>query len=718
MSRELPPQYNPKEVEDKIYRVWEDSGFFNPDRLPKHKTQNTKHKTFCITVPPPNITGSLHMGHALNATIQDILIRKKRMEGYKTLWLPGTDHAGIATNNVVEKDLKKQGVSRFDLGREKFIEKVWEWKEKYGHIILDQFKKLGSSMDWSRTRFTMDHEYQKAVIMAFNHYHKKGWIYQAERTVNWCPRCYTTLSDLEIEYKEEQGEMYYIKYGPLIIATVRPETKLGDTAVAVNPKDSRYRKYIGTELEIKTVLGPAKMKVIGDPEVDMSFGTGAMKVTPAHDMHDFELSQKHGLEKKQVIGPNGKMTERAGKYAGLSVMDARKQIVEDMQKIGILERTEPYTHNVAHCYRCGTTLEPILSVQWFLKMRALAKNALAAVKSGKVKFHPARWKKVYVDWLSKVRDWPISRQIWWGHKIPIEGIEDTLDTWFSSALWPFATLGWPKACGQDQNSKIKNKNSCKPLRGSDLDIFYPTQVLSTARDIINLWVSRMVFSGLEFIGREPFKNVIIHATILTKDGKRMSKSLGTGIDPMNLISQYGADATRFGLMWQAMGNQDVHWSEEHVVAGRKFCNKIWNASRFVLQQIVKSEIRNPKSETNSKLKITNSKQLTTADKKILAALEKTRKGVNQGIEKYEFGQALHVLYDFFWHEFCDKYLESSKSQITNYKLQKSTQQILLRILADSLKLLHPFLPFITEEIWSKLPIKNKKLILIETWPHS
>ncbi len=701
MPKELSPQYNPKDVEDKIYTAWEKSGFFNPDKLPKQKT---KSKPYSIVVPPPNVTGSLHMGHALNATIQDILIRKKRMQGYKTLWLPGTDHAGIATNSVVEKDLKKQGISRFDLGRVKFIEKVWEWKEKYGYIILDQFKKLGSSMDWSRTRFTMDPDYQEAVVTAFNHYYKKGWIYQGERTVNWCPRCYTTLSDLEIEYKEEEAKMYYIKYGPLTIATVRPETKLGDTAIAVNPKDARYKKYIGKELEIETVLGPAKVKVIGDEEVDMNFGTGAMKVTPAHDMHDFELSLKHNLEKKQVIGPNGKMTELAGKYQGLSVSDARAQIVEDMQKIGILEKVEPYTHNVARCYRCNTVLEPILSNQWFLKMGELSKGAIKALKSGKVKFYPKRWEKVYLDWLSKVRDWPISRQIWWGHKIPIEGVEDTLDTWFSSALWPFATLGWPKDC---KAQRTKGKSTCKPLPGSDFDLYYPTHVLSTARDIINLWVGRMVFSGLEFMGREPFKDVIIHATILTKDGKRMSKSLGTGIDPMDLILRYGADATRFGLIWQALGTQDVHWSEEHVVAGKKFANKIWNASRFVLWQLQDRETigieKKPKAQTS-------------ADKKNLKELDTLSKKVSAHIEKYEFGQALHLLYEFFWHSFCDKYIEASKEQMANAKLKKSTQEILLYTLANSLKLLHPFMPFLSEEIWTHLPLKNKKLLIVEPWP--
>lgn len=568
-------------------------------------------------------------------------------------------------------------------------------------------------MDWSRTRFTMDPEYQEAVKEAFRHYDKKGLVYQGERTVNWCVRCATSLSDLEVEYKEEDATMYYIKYGPLVIATVRPETKLGDTAVAVNPKDHRYNKYIGQELEIETVLGPAKMKVIGDGEVDMEFGTGAMKVTPAHDVHDYELSEKYGLAKKQVIGPDGRMTKLAGKYAGLKVAEARKQIVEDMKAINILLKTEPYKHNVAVCYRCRSILEPLLSQQWFLKMKELAGLAVDAVKKQKVTFYPKRWEKIYFDWLKHIRDWPISRQLWWGQKISVEGSEDIFDTWFSSALWPFATLGWPR-----ETEDFKN--------------FYPTSVLSTARDIINLWVSRMIFSGLEFTGKEPFRDVIIHATVLTKEGKRMSKSLGTGVDPMDLIGRYGADATRFGIIWQVMGNQDIHWAEEHVAAGKKFCNKVWNAARFVLLQNGKFEARNSKFETNSKFKITNSKQLTTADKKILGGLEKIKKEVDKNIGKYEFGQALHKIYDFFWHEFCDKYLEAAKLQIiprsqssrdsdakrleTNYQLPKTTQEILFYVLIESLKLLHPFMPFLTEEIWGHLPIKHKKLLLVENWP--
>jgi len=683
---EFDKPYDPKAVEPEIYAKWEKSGFFNPDKLPGKRT-----KTFTIAIPPPNVTGSLHMGHALNAAIQDILIRKKRMEGYKALWIPGTDHAGIATQNVVERELKKEGKTRHDLGREEFLKRVWAWKEKYGDIILDQLKKLGASCDWSRTRFTMDAQYVKAVEAAFLHYQKKGWIYRGERTINWCPRCATSLSDLEIEYKEENGKFYYIKYGPLVLGTARPETKLGDTALAVNPKDKRYTKYVGKEIEIESVdpaipkdqepkLKILKIKVVADEAADPKFGTGVIKVTPAHDIADFEIWQRHPeVPIMRVIGPNGRMSGEAGvRYEGLKVSEARKQIVEDMQKLELMAKIEDYTHNVALCSRCGTVIEPMLSKQWFLKMSELAKLAMQDVKKGKVKFHPKRWEKIYFDWLKNIRDWCISRQIWWGHKIPIDGADDVLDTWFSSALWPFATLGWPLDSARG-----------KP---SDLETYYPTQVLSTARDIINLWVARMVFSSEELLGKSPFSDVVIHATIMAKSGQRMSKSLGTGVDPMDLIEKYGADATRFGLVWQAMGTQDIKWAEEHVVAGRKFLNKIWNASRFVLGQLEKSRPKVKNAE----------------DKKILAELKKTKKEVSQKIEKYEFGPALRTLHDFFWHKFCDRYLEESKKNLN--------PEVLLYVLTDSLKLLHPFMPFITERIWSELPLENKNLLMIESWP--
>ncbi|MDP3999381.1 MAG: valine--tRNA ligase [bacterium] len=736
-AKELAPAYSPKDTEEKIYQAWEESGYFNPDNLPPPTAEQAgnRKKTYTIAVPPPNVTGSLHMGHALNATIQDILIRKKRMEGYKTLWLPGTDHAGIATQNVVEKDLKKQGLTRHDLGREKFLEKVWEWKEKYGDIILNQFKKLGSSMDWSRTRFTMDEGYQKAVEQAFHHYHKKGRLYKAEKVINWCTRCQTSLSDLELEYKEEAGKLWYIRY-PLsevkgeklkvkseyvVVATTRPETMLGDSAVAVNPDDKRYQGLIG-----KKVLLPImnrEIPIISDEEIDATFGTGAVKVTPAHDLLDARIGEKNNLPIYKVIGQLGKMTEEAGAgFAGLKIAEAREKVVAELKNQNLIEKEENYQHNVAVCYRCGGVVEPLPSLQWFLKMEELAKLAMDAVKSGKIKFHPQSWEKVYFAWLENVRDWNISRQIWWGHQIPVfycskklekfkvkslkfkvdeeyfivadkkpkqcpickecEMVQDTdvLDTWFSSALWPFATLGWPE-------------------KTKDLKEFYPTQVLSTARDIINLWVSRMIFSGLELAGEKPFTDVIIHGTILTKEGRRMSKSLGTGIDPMVLIEKYGADATRFGLIWQAMGNQDIHWDEAAVMAGKKFANKVWNIARFVLQQT--SLTNDPRPTTNGHQK---------EDKEILEKLAETKKAVESGIDNYDFGPALHTLYDFVWHELADKYIESSKQ-----RQDEGAQQTLNYVLLEVLKMLHPFMPHLTEEIYQDLSGKKQDFLMVETW---
>jgi len=715
--QEFSKPYNPQETEDKIYQLWEKSGYFSPTSAASKaastgKPDKIKNKPYTIVIPPPNITGELHMGHALNAFIQDILIRFKRMQGYKALWLPGTDHAGIATQNVVEKQLKKEGLTRHDLGREKFIERVWQWKEKYGSTILQQLKKLGASCDWSRTVFTMDPNYQKAVETAFLHYYKKGWIYQGDRVINWCTRCHTSLSDLELEYREEKGQLWFIRY-PLAdvilnpddsrgeesrskttgsfayaqddskkyitVATTRPETMLGDTAVAVSPKDKRYKKLVGKKLILPLIN--RVIPIISDHLVEAGFGTGAVKVTPAHDMADSDIGLRHKLDVIQVIGENGKMTDKAGKdYAGLSILEARKKVVEDLQKQGFLEKIEDYAHRVSHCYRCDSTIEPLLSKQWFLKMDQLAKKAIEAVENKKIKFHPDRWKKVYLDWLKNVKDWCISRQIWWGHKIPIEGVDDVLDTWFSSALWPFATLGFPQ-------------------KTTDLKEFYPTSTLSTARDIINLWVARMIFSGLELANDIPFTDVIIHATVLTKDGKRMSKSLGTGIDPIDLVQKYGADATRFAFIYQTLGGQDMKFSTENMIMGQKFCNKIWNASRFVLGQI-----------GNTKLQVAITKK-TDADKKILGQLEKVTKSVTEDLEKFRFGQAAHTLYDFFWHDFCDIYIEAAKKQNTD-----QTKQVLAYTLFSSLKLLHPFMPFVTETIYQKLPFKEKELLLIETWP--
>jgi len=676
--------YEPKQVEDKIYSLWQKSGFFNPDNLPKKNK-----KPYSIVLPPPNVTGTLHMGHALNSTVQDILIRWKRLKGYKTLWLPGTDHAGIATQNVVEKDLKKEGLSRFDLGREKFIERAWQWKEKYGNIILDQLKKMGASCDWSRTRFTLDKEYVKAVETAFLNYYKKGWIYRGKRVVNWCPRCQTSLSDLEIEYKEEQGKMWYIRYplqnkSHIVVATTRPETMLGDTAVAVNPKDTRYKNLVGEKVILP--LTDRIIPIIEDRLIDLNFGTGAVKVTPAHDLTDYEISLRHNLESIQVIDERGHTTKNVPiSYQGLKVVEAREKIVKDLEEKGLIEKIEDYSHQIPKCYRCSSTIELIPSEQWFLKMDELAKKAISSVKSGKVKFHPKRWEKVYFEWLKNIKDWCISRQIWWGHKIPIKGENDVLDTWFSSALWPFATLGWPE-------------------KTDDLKKFYPTNVLSTDRGIINLWVARMIFSGMEFMSKDPFQDVYVHATVLTKEGKRMSKSLGTGIDPLLLIEKYGADATRFGTAWQIMGGQDIRFVEDNIVMGRKFCNKIWNASRFVMMQIGNLKL------DNKKPKLT--KKSTPADKKILKALDKTVLLIDKHLDNFQFGQAARQLYSFFWHDFCDLYIEKAKKQEN-----KTTKQILFYVLLSSLKLLHPFIPFVTEEIYQGLPMKNKKkCLIIEDWP--
>jgi valyl-tRNA synthetase len=711
--------YNPKEVEKRIYDFWLKSGFFNPDKLP-----GKRKKPFVIVLPPPNITGTLHMGHALNSTVQDILIRWKRLLGFKTLWLPGTDHAGIATQNVVEKELKKEGLTRFDLGREKFLDRVWQWKEKYGDIILDQLKKIGVSCDWSRARFTMDEKYSLAVKEAFLHYFKKGLIYRQKRVVNWCPRCQTSLSDLELEYREEKGHLWYIHY-PLsktytlypkpyiVVATTRPETMLGDTAVAVNPKDKRYKNLIGQKL-ILPLVG-REIPIIADRLIDPKFGTGAVKITPAHDLTDYEIGLRNNLKIIQVIDENEKMTNEApNSYRRLSVLEAREKVIADLKSQNFLEKIEDYLHKVPYCYRCQTKIEQIPSWQWFLRMKDLAKMAMKVVRERKIKFIPKNFEKIYFDWLKNIRDWCISRQLWWGHKIPLEGVEDVLDTWFSSALWPFAVFDKKK----------------------DLKRFYPTDVLCTDRDIINLWVARMIFSGMEFRKKIPFRIVYIHPTVLTREGKRMSKSLGTGIDPLNLIEKYGADATRFGIAYQIMGGQDIKFVEDNIVMGRKFCNKLWNASRFVLAN-KPTRIYADLSSLRSLRGFRRIKNLTAADKRILEALNKIIKSVNKDLESFRFGQAAHKLYDFFWHDFCDRYIEEAKKQLAGNlndrrKYQPDlTRKILLYVLLTSLKLLHPFTPFITEEIYQKLPIYpvksakggakqfnrvKKKCLMIEEWP--
>lgn len=724
---DLSKPYNPQEVEEGIYKKWEASGYFNPDNLPVRRAQDEKitGKPYAIHLPPPNVTGSLHIGHALNATISDALIRYYRMKGHKAVWFPGTDHAGIATQNVVEKQLKKEGVSRWDLGRENFIQRVWEWKKEYGDIIINQLKKMGASCDWSRLRFTMDDNYAEWVKKAFVHYFERGWIYRGTRVVSWCPRCQTSLSDLEIEHKEAKTNLWHIKYPIknsdgdfIVVATTRPETMLGDTAVAVNPKDGRYKNLVG-----KTVIVPIinrEVPIVADNVIEIDFGTGAVKVTPAHDLLDAEIGERHKLEAIQVIDEKAKMTAAAGKLCeGLKYNECRERVVEELKKLDLIEKIEEHDHNIGVCYRCGTEIQPILSLQWFLKMNELATKALTSVKEGQVKIKPNNFEIIYTNWLENIRDWTISRQIWWGHRLPVwfhenkcvpkpgkesevgqcqEMIvsatepkcqhceakfiqsEDVLDTWFSSALWPFAGLS---------DNDVKN--------------FYPSNVLITDRGIINLWVTRMIFSGLEFQESLPFPEVLIHATVLTKEGQRMSKSLGTGIDPLKLIERYGADATRFGIIWQAMGGQDIHWDETAVVAGKKFTNKLWNVARFIIDRTTEEDFNEDDQEI--------------VKEPIVTKLKKVKKTFESNLEKYLLGQALHDAYDFVWHDLADKYLEESKEILegANEQQKKLTRAALAHCLKESLKLLHPFMPFITEEIYQKTPIKSKELLMIENW---
>ena len=683
--------YNPKETEDKIYQFWEKSGYFNPDKLPKrHK------KPFCVMMAPPNITGHIHVGHALENALNDLITRRKRMQGYKALFLPGKDHAGIAGQYVVDRELRKQGSSRFELGREKFLEKMWQWMKEYGDSIDNELKKIGISCDWSRKRFTMDEDYQEAVRAAFDYYQKKGWIYKGKRMINWCSSCQTSISDLEVEYLEEKGKLWFIKY-PLsnspefiTVATTRPETMLGDAAVAVNPKDERYKNLIGKKAILP--IQNRAIPIVADDLVDKEFGTGAVKVTPAHDAVDFEIGQKHNLPSYEIIDKRGKMTRESKVCEGLTVKECREKVVSALREQNFLLKEEDYSHNVGVCERSKTVIEPMVSDQWFLSMKDLAAQAIRAARKNQIKFIPASRKQIFINWFKQVKDWNISRQLWWGHKVPVEGEGEVLDTWFSSALWPLATLGWPK-------------------KTRDLTTFFPTDIILSAREIFFLWIGRMVFSAMELTGKVPFKVIYTHATVLDSKGRKMSKSLGNTVDPLTLIDKYGADAVRFGLVWQVTGHQDVHWSEDPLIAGKKFCNKLWNASRFVLQQI-----GIPNSQFSIFNKISNFKKLTKADKIILRELQKTIKEVDKNIEKFQFGQALQALYDFFWHEFCDVYLEASKAQLTDPKRKEQTRRILLHVLANSLKLLHPFTPFITEEIYSHLPIKDKTMLIVENWP--
>lgn len=716
--------YEAKQFEEEIYQLWKESGFFNPDKLPGKRKEK-----YSITIPPPNITGSLHIGHVLNNTVQDILIRYHRMLGHKTLWLPGTDHAGIATQNVVEKELSKQNLTRHQLGREEFLKTVWQWKEKYGNLILKQLERLGCSCDWSRLRFTLDEHYEQAVLTAFANYHKKGYIYRGPRIVNWCPRCETAISDIEIKYKEKIGKLWYIKY-PLesnpqefiTVATTRPETMLGDTAIAVNPKDEKYKKLIGQNVILPILQ--KKIPIVAHRLVKLDFGTGAVKITPAHDKTDWQIGKDNNLPIINVIGPQGNMTIDAGKYKGLSVKETRRQVVDELEKLGLLEKVEDYEHQISLCDRCSTPIEPQISTQWFVKMKELAKPAIKAVKDEKIKIIPKRFKKVYLDWLSNIDDWCISRQLWWGHRLPVwlcqngnqkskiecfaisvkkptkckkcgatefKQSEDVLDTWFSSALWPFATLGWPE-------------------KTKDLEEYYPTSILSTARDILYLWVARMVFSGFEFMGKIPFKNVYIHGTILTLEGKRMSKSLGTGVDPLEFIDQYGADATRLGVILQSnRDQQEIRFDSRAILAARNFINKLWNISRFV--ELINQEI--PKTEMEKP---------TIADQWILSKINNLINSVTQKIENNELSLVAKELYEFVWHDFADWYLEIAKFQKDDLKTKKQTSGLLRMILEKCLKMLHPLIPFVTETINIQLnKIGDKEfsdLLIVAEWPQA
>jgi len=706
--KEIPSAYNPKETEDKIYDLWEKSGAFSPEI-------KEGVKPFVIDIPPPNVTGSLHMGHALNNTIIDILIRRSRMKGVPTLYLPGTDHAGIATQSVVEKELAKEGNNRQDLGREEFIKRINEHVEKYGHIIIDQLKQLGCSCDWSRKRYTMDKEYAEAVNTAFKHYYDKGWIYQGERVVNWCVKHQTSLSDIEVEHQEQQGKLYFFRYDknfPITIATTRPETKLGDTAVAVNPADERYKKYIGQSFKVNFAGVKREIKVIAEPSIDLKFGTGVVGVTPAHSLADAEIAEKNSLSSIVIIDKYGKMTENAGEFLGLKTAEAREKVLEWLKKENLLEKEEDITNNLSVCYRCGKELEPQPSKQWFLKMSELIKPAIRAIQKDEIKITPERWKKVYLDWMKNIRDWCISRQIWWGHKIPVDGVDDVLDTWFSSALWPFATLGWPARHASLQGV------AGRPKETEDLKYFYPTTILSTARDINMLWVVRMIFSGFEFMDKKPFSQVYVHPTVFNIEGKRMSKSLGTGVDPLELIEKYGTDAVRFGLTYINTGTQDIKFDENAILAGKKFANKVWNISRFVMLQIDKLEVK------SDELRVTPKSE---ADKKILESLNRLITSYNHSLDEFKFGQAAHDLYNFIWHDFADIYIEEAKKQ-TRPPAQAAgvagadddnTRQILLFVLRQSLLLLHPIMPFITEEIWQVLvdqQLVEEKMLISAIWP--
>ncbi len=714
MSRELPKVYEPQQVESKIYEMWEKGGFFRP-------SEKEDAKPFTIVMPPPNVTGQLHMGHAMDATLQDTLIRFKRMQGYSALWLPGVDHAGIATQIKVEEELRvKEGITRYDLGREKFLERVWDWKHKYGNRIVEQQKKLGASCDWERARFTMDDTCSKAVREVFVSLYEKGLIYKGSRIINWCPHCVTALSDAEVEYVDKPGHLWHIRYpmadgsGEVVVATTRPETMLGDTGVCVNPNDERYTAIVG-----KTVILPLVNKeipVVADDYAEMEFGTGCVKMTPAHDPNDFEVGLRHNLEVIRVLDDKGVVNALGGKYEGLDRYEARKQIVQDLEAGGYLVRIEDHAHNVGTCYRCHSDVEPIISAQWFVKMKPLAEKAIRVVKEGETKFVPERFTKTYMNWMENVRDWCISRQLWWGHQIPawtcadcghitvsrtdackcekcgsanIIREEDVLDTWFSSALWPFETLGWP-----DENA-------------ADFKRFYPTDVLVTGYDIIFFWVARMIFSGCEHTGKTPFHTVLIHGLVRDDKGRKMSKSLGNGIDPLEMIERYGCDALRMNMVTGNSPGNDMRFYVERCEAMRNFANKLWNASRYVLMNL--------SADAENALPATEA--LEIADKWVLSKLNTLIAEVTENLEKYELGVAIQKIYDFIWDTYCDWYIELTKARL--YSEDQSRKQtaiaVLVYVLDQVLRLLHPFMPFITEEIWQSIPHEGDALIVAQ-WP--
>ena len=711
MKKEIAKTYDPSEIEDRLYKYWDESGFFKPDE-DKSKTP------FSIVIPPPNVTGQLHMGHALDETLQDILVRYKRMQGFSTLWVPGTDHAGIATQIKVEENLRvNEGLTRYDLGREEFLKRVWDWKHQYGNRIISQLKKLGASCDWSRERFTMDEGCSKAVREVFVNLYDKGLIYRGHRIINWCPHCLTALSDAEVEYKDQPGNFWHIKYpikdedGYVEIATTRPETMFGDTAVAVNPNDDNTKHLIGKTL-ILPIIG-RELPVIADDYVEIGFGTGCVKITPAHDPNDFLVGQRHNLEQIKVMNDDATMNANAGKYEGMDRYECRKALVADLEAEGYLVKTVPHDHNVGVCYRCGTTVEPLTSDQWFVKMKPLAEPAIEAVDNGSIKFIPDRFSKNYYNWMNNILDWCISRQLWWGHRIPafycdacgemtvskeditvcpkcgapVHQDEDVLDTWFSSALWPFSVMGWP------ENTE-------------DLKRFYPTNVLVTGYDIITFWVSRMIFSGLEHMNEKPFSTVFIHGLVRDAQGRKMSKSLGNGIDPLEIINKFGADALRYALATGNSPGNDMRFSDEKIEAARNFNNKIWNASRFVLMNLDIEEVKLP-----------DSNDLEIEDKWILSLYNKTVKEVCANLDNFELGIALAKLYDFIWDIFCDWYIELLKPRF-NDKGSKSNlvaQNVITYVLSNTLKLLHPFMPFITEEIWQTLPHEGES-IMVSDYP--